>query len=330
MTTAPAFNPATLGADDLTELLRSVNEVTLQLKQTHVALQQQVARLQGELREANAQLRRSRSLAALGEMAAGIAHEIRNPLASIQLYAQVLRDDLNDRPEQGRVCEKIERSVDRLDAIVTDVLSFARDTKIRAQSVTAQELLDDAVAACEPLLRHTGIDVQTRAKPADLAFEADAGLLGQALTNVLRNGIEAMHDPDAGRREIVVTAHRERRRAADGTRPVRIVLAVDDAGPGVPADVIARMFNPFFTTRATGTGLGLAIVHRIVDAHGGEVRVMNRDEGGARVELCLPPTPGAPVRRESDDESSAVLEIETDEASLNGAVRRRIAVENNR
>ncbi len=331
MTTATAINPATLGADDLSELLRSVNEVTLQLKQTHVALQQQVSRLQAELREANAQLRRSRSLAALGEMAAGIAHEIRNPLASIQLYAQVLREDLSDRPDQGQVCRKIERSVDRLDAIVTDVLSFARDTRVRAQPVEVRALLDEVIASSAPLLQHADVELVSNTRPDDLTFEADAGLLAQALANVVRNGIESMQEAPGASRRLTLFAQRERRRAADGSRPMRIVLAVEDSGPGIPADVIARMFNPFFTTRATGTGLGLAIVHRIVDAHGGEVHVTNRAEGGARVELCLPTRPTAPTRpNEVVADDDGLLEIDTDGASLAGAVSRRIAVENNR
>ena len=94
-----------LGVEELKELMRSVTETTQRLQQTHIALREQVSRLQGELAEANAQLRRSRSLAALGEMAAGIAHEVRNPLGSIQLYIQVLKEDLADRPEQAQLCE---------------------------------------------------------------------------------------------------------------------------------------------------------------------------------------------------------------------------------
>ena len=129
--TQPPVEGPTLGLDDLRQLMLTINETTQRLQQTHESLQLEVSRLQGELAEANAQLLRSRSLAALGEMAAGIAHEIRNPLASIGLYAQMLVEDLADRPETSRLAGKIGGAVDRLDTIVRDVLRFARATSVQ-------------------------------------------------------------------------------------------------------------------------------------------------------------------------------------------------------
>lgn len=327
MSAAPTMTTEQIDLHDLSELMRSVNQVTLQLKETHVSLQQQVARLQGELREANAQLRRSRSLAALGEMAAGIAHEVRNPLASIQLYAQMLGEDLAERPEQRRVCDKIARSVERLDGIVNDVLAFARDTCVRAQPIAAAEFLESVVNGCEALLHHGGVAVEARVRPTGLSLEADPGLLAQAMANLVRNAVEAMAEMPESRRRLTITAHRQTRRASDGTSRPRVVFAIEDAGPGIPEEVISRMFNPFFTTRATGTGLGLAIVHRIVDAHGGETWVSNRPEGGARVEIRIPP---APVSVNGMNGFESQRQTDHDGVSLNGAVRRRIAVENNR
>jgi signal transduction histidine kinase len=284
-----------LGIDDLRELLRCVNETTLQLQETHAALQAQVARLQAELAEANAQLRRSRSLAALGEMAAGIAHEVRNPLGSIQLYVQMLGEDLADRPHQAETCRRISQAVCGLDAIVKDVLQFARDTVVRPEPVHAGELFDRALAGCQSLIEAAGVEVvrdEGRAPACTLA--ADAPLITQALTNVIRNAIEAIVDAGGPRRQICTGASRQTRRCPGpgGRRALRIVLSVEDTGPGIPPEVVERMFNPFFTTRRTGTGLGLAIVHRIVDAHGGHISVSNTHSGGARVELCLPPKPG--------------------------------------
>jgi signal transduction histidine kinase len=136
-----------LDAADLHDLLRLVNETSQQLQATHIRLQDEVARLQRELAEANAALRRSQALAALGEMAAGIAHEVRNPLGSIQLYVQMLAEDLNDRPAQAALCAKISRSVTGLDAIVRDVLSFSRDMTIRPQLVRAADLIERALDA---------------------------------------------------------------------------------------------------------------------------------------------------------------------------------------
>ena len=289
-----------LALDDLKELMRCVNETTESLQATHATLQRQVARLQSELAEANDQLRRSRSLAALGEMAAGIAHEIRNPLGSIQLYAQMLGEDLADQPEQAALCEKIHRAVFGLDGVVRDVLLFARDMKFKPAPTTGGELMSQALARCESVLGGSAVEV-TSAGPEDGSDElvADEGLMTQALGNVIRNAVEAMVEADASPRRLAVSVMKRRVRGPDGRRGQRIVFSVQDTGPGIPPEVVERMFNPFFTTRATGTGLGLAIVHRIVDAHGGHVVVVNAETGGAIVELCLPTRP--PVGRPPKD-----------------------------
>jgi signal transduction histidine kinase len=288
----PNIDAPHLGLDDLKHLMRAVNETTERLEGTHLALQQEVARLQGELAEANAQLRRSRALAALGEMAAGIAHEVRNPLASIGLYVQMLGEDLADRPPQAELCTKVGRAVDRLDAIVRDVLSFARDQRLSMRPCSARQLLDQALESCRSALAAADVSVEGPGPDADAVdFEADAGLVVQALANVIRNAAEAMAEAGSPQRRVRLSTARQVRRAPQGGRSERVVLAVDDTGPGISADVLERMFNPFFTTRQTGTGLGLAIVHRIVDAHGGHVSVANRAAGGSTVELCLPPCP---------------------------------------
>ena len=277
-----------LGIEDLRQLMRSVNETTERLQHTHTALQQQVANLQSELAEANAQLRRSRSLAALGEMAAGIAHEVRNPLASIGLYAQMLTEDLADRPDGARLATQITGAVDRIDTIVRDVLRFARDTTLQPQPVAAATLIDQALESCRSSLTGTDIAVVREGDPVRL--EVDTTLMAQALANVIRNAAEAMGGSRCDTPVIVISTRRERRRLPAGGRAEHVVIGVRDCGGGISPEVLERMFNPFFTTRRTGTGLGLAIVHRIVEAHGGHVVVSNSREGGAKVELCLPPS----------------------------------------
>ena len=141
-----------LGLEELKQLMRSVNETTERLEHTHTALRRQVAKLQKELAEANARLRRSRTLSALGEMAAGIAHEVRNPLASIRLYAQMLGEDVAEQPEAAGLCDKITRAVDGLDAIVRDVLLFAKHTTIDPEPTSGRALLERAMDSCAPLI----------------------------------------------------------------------------------------------------------------------------------------------------------------------------------
>jgi signal transduction histidine kinase len=290
--TALTIQPAdtgSLGIDDFKELMRSVHATTERLQQTHAALQRQVGQLQAELAEARGQLQRSRDLAALGEMAAGIAHEVRNPLGSIQLYVQMLADDLSDLPEQAALCRKIGCAVHGLDAVVRDVLQFARDTVIRPAPVTADHLFDRAVACSESLIGQSEVAVERQLEP-QCELEGDERLLTQALANLIRNAVEAMREAGEGPHRLTLSAGRLRVTGSDGRRALRVVLAVADTGPGIPGEARQRMFNPFFTTRATGTGLGLAIVHRIVDAHGGQVQVDDLRPRGARIALSLPPT----------------------------------------
>jgi two-component system sensor histidine kinase HydH len=289
--------PIAAAGEELKELIRSFNATASRVQDTHQALHQQVSRLQEELAAANEQLRRSRSLAALGEMAAGIAHEVRNPLGSIQLYATMLAEDLADRPQEKQLCERITRAVSGLDAVVRDVLAFARQTTIHPRAVGVAEIFDRALEGCAGLLEQGGIEVQ-RGPGGDLGLHADPGLLQQAVGNLVRNAVEAMTEAGAGPRRLWLGAERRAVRRPDGGNERRVVLVVRDTGPGVPPEALDRMFNPFFTTRPTGTGLGLAIVHRIVDAHGGSVAVSNRLEGGAQLELALPaPAPAAARQR---------------------------------
>jgi two-component system sensor histidine kinase HydH len=310
--TPPSSAPSA-NAADFSEFVRTFTEATARLQETHVALTSQVERLKAELAEANERLRRSRSLAALGEMAAGIAHEIRNPLGAISLNAELLAEDVVDRPESAASVDKIRRAADRLDRIVGDVLSFARDTRINAADTSAHEILELALSDCEGLLAKEDVSAHLEIDGA-CRLVADRALVAQAVANLVRNAIEAMRG--SASRELVLGAREARLRTADGSRRGFIVLSVEDTGPGIPAEARERIFNPFFTTREEGTGLGLAIVHRIVDAHGGmtacvDARQRTATGGrGARLELSLPLEPARIAG--------------ADGVSLGEAVRRRI------
>jgi signal transduction histidine kinase len=277
MPAVASSSPAALAPADLAELVASFTEVTSKLERTHESLRLEVARLQGELRDANEALERSRRLAALGEMAAGIAHEVRNPLGSIRLYARMLEQDLTDRPTERSVASRIASAVGGLDAVVGDVLSFARDVRVSAEPVDGAELLERAVEACRSLA--DGVRVLLRADGPPLF--CDAVLMHQALVNIVRNALQAMAEAPApaGGHTLTLEAR---------VRAGRCEVRVGDTGPGVSGAMVERMFNPFFTTRKTGTGLGLAIVHRIVDAHCGRIEVRAGEPCGAVFELSWP------------------------------------------
>jgi signal transduction histidine kinase len=194
-----------------------------------------------------------------------------------------------------------------LDAIVRDVLLFARDMSVRPSPTSARELINQALQSSEALLAGAEVEVEVDV-PADdsCSLCADACLMTQALGNVVRNAVEAMAEAESSPRRLTISAENRRVRCPDGRREQRVVIAVEDTGPGIPPEVVQRMFNPFFTTRNTGTGLGLAIVHRIVDAHEGHISVRAAGGGGARVELCLRARPGATRHRRSPTPAAPV------------------------
>lgn len=292
MALAPAQPAIGVSTSELGELFSAFNEVTSKLQETHEKLTGEVVRLKGELRRANDELDRSRRLAALGEMAAGIAHEVRNPLGSIGLYAEMLTTDLGDRPEEQAIARKIRRAVSGLDAVVGDVLCFSRTMQVRRAEVELPEAVERCVESCRDVL---GLEPRVELGFAGeaMVIDADATLLQQALVNIVRNGTEAARSHAEARSPRVEVAWGAGVLDSGDERLGAVSIRVSDSGAGLTDEVRERMFNPFFTTRNVGTGLGLSIVHRIVDAHGGQIRVRNAERleafpGGAVVEILLP------------------------------------------
>jgi signal transduction histidine kinase len=303
----------TLNHAEMGDLLQAFNAAATRLQSTHEALTSEVTRLRRELHEANEAVERGRRLAALGEMAAGIAHEVRNPLGGIRLYATMLEEDLAHSPQQQELARKIRGATRAVEAIVGDVLSFAREIRVRTRECDARCVIDGALEH----LTHASVAGMASVRIArDVAQEervrlgCDSALLSQALANIVRNAVEAMHEHASPVREVTIEAQATRLAFGSGKRVGACVLSVIDTGPGIAPEVVPRMFNPFFTTRQHGTGLGLAIVHRIVDAHAGRVSVRNASEFGAALGACvsivLPMAAEAPTN-ESDAPQAVVV-----------------------
>jgi len=314
-TTQTIESTGTMSVAELGELFGAFNEVTNRLQETHERLTGEVVRLKGELRRANDELDRSRHLAALGEMAAGIAHEVRNPLGSIGLYAEMLIADLVDRAPEQVIAEKIKRAVTGLDAVVGDVLTFSRTMQIRPAMIEIVEAIERAKASCCDVLG--GCECVAGTTDVGVVVEADHALLQQALVNIVRNAAEAANDNRQHRTPAVEIGWEQTTIDRDEDKIDGVCLRVTDSGSGLTDEVRERMFNPFFTTRNIGTGLGLAIVHRIVDAHGGQIRVRNakkseRFPGGAVIELLLPVKHEIIKQHETDRPSAAADEVRSD------------------
>jgi len=268
-----------LSAGELADVMATFTSVTEQLQRSHLVLQSEVKRLKDELRETNEQLRRSRELAALGQMAAGIAHEVRNPLGTIRLFSSMLADDLSDRPEPRSLAMKITQSVDDLDVFVTDVLALAREMRLRVAEVDPWVVLSEAIDSCEDILKQAeGVTVHRVGERDSFPhLTVDPLLMQQVLSNLVRNAVESMEDRPGA---LTCSVRLE----SDD----RISFVVEDEGCGIDPDVLEQVFNPFFTTRRAGTGLGLAIAHRIVEAHSGEIRIESVFGEGSVVVVFVP------------------------------------------
>lgn len=271
MTTHPTHRERELAA-----IISAYNEVTERLKVSHENLGREVQKLRIDLAEKNKELARRERLSALGEMATGLAHEIRNPLGGIQLNASLLDRDLRDLPAAQALVRKISSGVEALDEIVGDILDFGGQRPPDIVPVSCDELVSKVfdTAAAQALLKAAALVKDGSLDTIEVWV--DRLQMERALLNVVRNGIEAV---ESGGCVSVSAAPSEDGLAA---------LVVTDDGPGVSATVMDKIFNPFFTTKETGTGLGLAIVHSTLESHGGRVRVCNRPDGGAEFTLYLP------------------------------------------
>jgi len=274
--------PTSTPMPDLVTILQTYNEVTERLKRSHETLLAEVARLRDELHEKNRELQRCERLAALGEMAAGVAHEIRNPLGGIGLYASLLERDLVDRPGERDVARRISAGVQNLENIVRDILSFAGDGGPRLSRVQLADVLESALAQAAHCANTLKVVIQVDTPLAAVALWCDANQIERALLNLIYNALDAAKS--GGNVWI--------RLGELGEVDDLVSIVVEDDGPGIDPSCFQRVFHPFFTTKDHGTGLGLAIVHRIAEAHGGFVRAGNRVGGGARLVLSLPTNHG--------------------------------------
>jgi signal transduction histidine kinase len=261
--------------EELGRIILAYSEVTERLQKSHDQLTQTVESLRKELGEKNRQLERENRLAALGEMAAGLAHEIRNPLGGIQLYASILAKDLGDRPESLHVVRKISGGVKRLESLVGQVLQFTREIVASPTTMDLAGVIVQAVELAGKTLEEQNVECRMNG-PDSLIVTGDPLLLGQSVLNLVLNAAEAA---EGG--EVLV----EYGKPTTSIESKQFRIVVRDTGPGIPQEILDRVFNPFFTTKDTGTGLGLAIVHRIVEAHDGTIVAGNQEGGGARFEI---------------------------------------------
>lgn len=246
--------------------------------------------------EMERQLRRSERLAAVGQLAAAIAHEIRNPLAAMSGSIQLLSAGLPvvaREGEAGRLMDIVLRETDRLNGLITDFLQYARPAPPRLERVVLAPVVSETL---EMLAAGEGKEIEVRtAVPPGLAVKADAGQLRQLLWNLLLNAAQAMEG--RGELRLVAAAASEPtaqetegaiRTSAEGEGIPGVEISVSDTGVGIAPEALDHIFDPFFTTKRAGSGLGLATVHRIVEANGGRVSVESALHAGTTFRVWLP------------------------------------------
>jgi len=234
-----------------------------------------------EINEMRARMREADQMAAVGELSAGIAHEIRNPLGSIRGSVEILAADLSPTGEERKLADLILRESRRVNDIITDFLSFARSRPARPRLVEVRPFLEEAALQVEMHVREKSGNVTVRhaVEPDDMLLLMDDEQMHQVLLNLAVNALEAMEFDG----HLSLTAELD-----DFNTACRI--AVTDTGPGVPPENRADLFKPFFTGRKGGTGLGLSVVKRIVHDHGGHVDLCTPVEGGCSFVIVLPLT----------------------------------------
>ncbi len=230
-----------------------------------------------EVRSLRREITRSQRLASIGRLAAGVAHEIRNPLSSIKGFATYFKERYPDAPQDQNTANIMIAEVDRLNRVVGQLLEFARPVPVSPKLTSLKDLVDDSVRLIEQKAKEKQITVKTlnSAKMDNAMIDPDR--INQVLLNLYLNAIESMRPGGALGVELSVAEENH-----------RLEIRVSDTGCGIPGEHLSRIFDPYFTTKSTGTGLGLAIAHNIMEAMGGKIDISSRPGKGTTITLTLP------------------------------------------
>ncbi|AHZ71809.1 sensor histidine kinase [Pseudomonas mandelii JR-1] len=251
---------AVTGGDELAELSSTFNHMSERL---------------GELQHLESQLRRRDRLHALGEVAMGLAHEIRNPLGIIKTATQLLHRRADLPETDKRHLEYVVSEVSRINDLITDFLDFAKPSAPMRSTQAARPLVDDLIGFCAPELASHNIDVHIDDQAPGATLHVDARQLKQAGLNLIVNAVDAM--PDGGRLTVAISSESP-----------YTVISISDTGQGIEPDMLERIFTPFVTTKASGTGLGLAKVFSIMEGHDGRIECVSEKDAGTTFTLYIP------------------------------------------
>jgi signal transduction histidine kinase len=234
-----------------------------------------LAKVNRELQDSFEQIKRADRLSAIGQLSASLAHEIRNPLASIDGAANLIESSQTSEETRQGSLAIIHKEIQRLNRLLTNLLDFARPRKPEFQPVDPSRLIDSIINLAGPSAEQRGISLRKEVPASVPAIECDPEQMKQVILNLTINAVQAM----AGPGEVLISA-----------KPLNssVIISVRDQGSGVAEENLDEIFNPFFTTKDAGTGLGLSVVHQIVTQHGGVVNTKRNPEGGMTFSLVIP------------------------------------------
>lgn len=275
------FNKKPISEEDVNLLWAFANQAGLAIHNSLMYTNQ--AKINRDLREAQAKLLQQAKLVGLGEMATEIAHEIRNPLVSVGGFARKLSEHSEDNKKLKRYSDIIIKEVNKLEHTLSNILSLPKDIPPSLEEVDLNAVVLDALNLVGDDLIPRGIEKNIHLDESLPRIEADRSQLHQVFLNLLYNAIQAMEG--GGRLDVTTTIQ-----DVGSLKYVRVI--VSDTGEGIPTELIGEIFKPFFTTKSTGTGLGLAITHKIITNHGGNIDIINKPEGGATFIVELPTKQG--------------------------------------
>ncbi|MBU4118714.1 MAG: PAS domain-containing protein [Proteobacteria bacterium] len=230
-----------------------------------------------EIKKLEGQVRRHDRLVALGKMAAGVAHEVRNPLSSIKGFATLLGSRFADESEEGEAARLLINEVERLNRSITELLTYARPLPLTIVEVEIEPFIEASLKLILSDAKALGVSVHHEIAMKRTRVRLDKDRLNQVLLNLYLNSLQAM---ELGG-ELHVSVQ-------DGPRPDTVAITVRDTGCGIAENILERVMDPYFTTKPEGTGLGLAMVYKIIDEHGGTIRIVSKEGEGTTVGITLP------------------------------------------
>lgn len=273
-----AFNNMLRNIERNKNELETKNEENVKLLESIVKfneiLEQRIEEATTEIREKQEELIKSEKLATIGELATGIAHEVRNPLSGIAIALEIMRDD-TENPEHRQTCADILKEIDRLDRIIRELLKLGRPSELNLIECSPNEIVERALSLVSFRAREKGIAIEKRLGCSEL-FCVDYEQIEQVVLNLLINGIEAINGFPA--KLAVETA------SSNGY----IAISVSDTGSGIPEEDMDKIFRPYYSTKELGTGLGLSITSNIVEIHKGKIEVSSNRESGTTFTILIP------------------------------------------